>query len=325
MITVDKPADRIRDKSSLLSVVIPIYQEGDHIKSSIRVIENVLIEHGLTYEFILVDDGSKDNTWSQLKSLAGGNANMTAIRLSRNFGKESAICAGLEYAKGDMVLVMDADLQHPPGLIPQMVDAWLEGYDVIEGIKHSRGKENIIYKLCARFFYYIIYKSSDINLGQASDYKLLDRKVVEAWKKLPERAIFFRGMFAWLGFERKEIEFDVAQRVNGTTKWSLLRLLRLAVNAITSYTSVPLHCITLLGIIMFFGSAILGIQTLFMKLSGKAGEGFTTVILLQLIIGSAIMTSLGIIGIYISKIYKEVKARPRYLISEYYKGGDDKC
>jgi len=325
MITVDKPADRIRDRSSLLSVVIPIYQEGDHIKNSIKVIENVLVENGLTYEFILVDDGSKDNTWSQLKSLAGGCENMTAIRLSRNFGKESAICAGLEYAGGDMVLVMDADLQHPPGLIPQMVDAWLEGYDVIEGIKHSRGKENIIYKLCARFFYYIIYKSSDIDLGQASDYKLLDRNVVEAWKKLPERAIFFRGMSAWLGFERKEIEFDVAQRVNGTTKWSLLRLIRLAVNAITSYTSVPLHCITLLGIIMFFGSAILGIQTLFMKLSGKASEGFTTVILLQLIIGSAIMTSLGIIGIYISKIYKEVKGRPRYLISEYYKGGDDKC
>ncbi|HPU63838.1 MAG TPA: glycosyltransferase family 2 protein [Mobilitalea sp.] len=325
MITVEKPADRIRRKKALLSVVIPIYQEGDHIKSSVKVIEQVLIEHGLFYEFILVDDGSKDNTWSELKSLAGGNDRMTAIRLSRNFGKESAICAGLEYAGGDMVLVMDADLQHPPDLIPRMVDAWMEGYDVVEGIKHSRGKENFAYKLCARFFYYIIYKSSDIHLGHASDYKLLDRKVVEAWKKLPERAVFFRGMSAWLGFERKEIEFDVAERVNGTTKWSLFRLLKLALNAITSYTSVPLHFITLMGTIMFIGSVILGIQTLIMKFTGKASEGFTTVILLQLIIGSAIMTSLGIIGIYISKIYKEVKARPRYLISEYYKGGDDKC
>lgn len=329
MITVDKPAGRNRDKNSLLSVVIPIYQEGEHIKSSIKVIEKVLIDHAIVYEFILVDDGSKDNTWAELKSLASEDDRITLIRLSRNFGKESAICAGLEYADGDMVLVMDSDLQHPPELIPKMVDAWLEGYDVVEGIKHSRGKEKPVYRICAKFFYYIIYKSSDIHLGQASDYKLLDRKVVEAWKKLPERAIFFRGMSAWLGFERKEIKFDVAERVNGTTKWSLLRLIRLALNAITSYTSVPLHCITLLGIIMFIGSVILGIQTLITKLSGKASPGFTTVILLQLIIGSAIMTSLGIIGIYISKIYMEVKSRPRFIITEYVKGngrgGDDKC
>lgn len=324
MITVNKPTDRT--EYSLLSVVIPIYQEGSHIKSTIKVIENVLIDNNFAYEFILIDDGSTDNTWSELRSLAKDNDKMSIIRLSRNFGKESALCAGLEYTAGNMILVMDSDLQHPPEIIPDMVKAWLyEGYDVVEGIKRSRGKENFIYRACARFFYYLIYKSSDINLGRASDFKLLDRKVVEAWKELPERAIFFRGMSAWLGFERKEIEFDVAERVNGKTKWSLLRLIRLAANAITSYTSVPLHCITLLGIIMFFGALIMGIQTLFMKLSGRAGDGFTTVILLQLIIGSAIMTSLGIIGIYLTKIYKEVKSRPRYIISNYIKGGDDKC
>ena len=149
--------------------------------------------------------------------------------------------------------------------------------------------------------------------------------MVEAWKELPERAIFFRGMSAWLGFDRKEIEFDVEERVNGSSKWSLLRLIKLAISAITSYTSVPLHCITLMGIIMFIGALILGIQTLFMKFSGKASDGFTTVILLLLIIGSAIMTSLGIIGIYLTKIYQEVKSRPRYLISDYIRGGDKKC
>lgn len=326
MITVDKLTNNTRTSDSLLSVVIPIYQEGNHIKSSIKVIENVLIENKVVYEFILVDDGSKDNTWSELKNLANDSEHIIIIRLSRNFGKESALCAGLEYAKGDMVLVMDADLQHPPEIIPEMVNAWLtEGYDVVDGIKRSRGKENIIYRVCAKLFYYLIYKSSDVHLGRASDYKLLDRKVVEAWKELPERAIFFRGMSAWVGFKRKEIEFDVADRVNGKTKWSLLRLIRLAANAITSYTSVPLHCITLLGIIMFFIAVVLGFQTLFMKLSGRASDGFTTVILLLLIIGSAIMTSLGIIGIYLTKIYKEVKARPRYLISDYIRGGDDKC
>lgn len=324
MITVDKPCERRRD--SLLSIVIPVYQEGSHIQNTIRVIEKILMDNHINHEFILVDDGSTDNTWSELKSLAKDRAGISLLRLSRNFGKEAALCAGLEYAGGDMVLVMDADLQHPPEIIPDMVKAWLEeGYDVVEGIKRSRGKENLIYRACARFFYYLIYKSSDINLGQASDFKLMDRKVVEAWKELPEKAVFFRGMSAWLGFERKEIEFDVAERVNGKTKWSLLHLIRLAANAITSYTSVPLHCITLLGILMFFGAIVMGAQTLFMKLSGRASDGFTTVILLLLIIGSAIMTSLGIIGIYLTKIYKEVKSRPRYLISNYIKGGDDKC
>ena len=321
-----KALEQKRTTESKLSVVIPVYQEGSHIKNSIGVIEKVLIDHNIPYEFVLVDDGSRDNTWSELKILASGSEHVTALRLSRNFGKESALCAGLEYADGDMVLVMDSDLQHPPSLIPKMVQAWREeGVDVVEGIKNSRGKENIIYKACARFFYYLIYKTSDINLGKASDYKLMDRKVVEAWKEMPERATFFRGMSAWLGFERKQICFDVAERVNGKTKWSLLRLIRLAANAITSYTSVPLHCITFLGIIMFIITLVMGIQTLIMKFSGKASDGFTTVILLQLLIGSSIMTSLGMIGIYLTKIYKEVKARPRYLISSCIKGGEKKC
>ena len=306
-----------RTYDSKLSLVIPVYQEGSHIRSSIATIENVLISNNIKYDFVLVDDGSRDNTWSELKSMAEQNKNIIALRLSRNFGKESAICAGLDYADGDMVIVMDADLQHPPQLIPEMVRAWRdEGYDIVEGVKNTRGRENPFYKLCAKFFYYIIYKTADIDLGQASDYKLLDRKVVEAWKELPERATFFRGMSAWLGYDRKQLLFDVAERVNGKSKWSLFRLIRLAVNAITSYTSVPLHCITLLGVLMSAGAIILGIQTLYMKFSGKATSGFTTVILLLLIIGSSIMISLGMIGLYLGKIYKEVKHRPRYLVAK---------
>ena len=306
-----------RTQESRLSIVIPVYQEGIHIRNSIGVIEKVLITNHINYEFVLVDDGSKDNTWAELKSMAESNVNISSLCLSRNFGKESALCAGLEYADGDMVLVMDADLQHPPELIPKMVQVWREeGIDVVEGIKSARGKENPIYKLGAKFFYYIIYKTSDINLGNASDFKLMDRRVIEAWKEMPERTTFFRGMSAWLGFDRKQLEFEVADRVNGRTKWSYLRLVRLAMNAITSYSSVPLHCITVLGIVTFFGGAIFSIQTLYMKFSGKAISGFTTVILLQLMIGSAIMVSLGMIGIYLTKIYNEIKARPRYLISK---------
>lgn len=315
-----------RTESAKLSIVIPVYQEGSHIKSSIGVIEGVLQNNQIPYEFVLVDDGSKDNSWQQIKAMAESNENIISLRLSRNFGKEAALCAGLDYASGAMVLVMDSDLQHPPTLIPEMVKAWREeGFDVVEGIKSSRGKENPIYRICARFFYYIIYKTADINLGQASDFKLMDRKVIEAWKEMPERATFFRGMSAWLGFEHKQIKFDVADRVNGKSKWSLLRLIRLAVNAITSYTSIPLHFITVLGICLFIGAIVMGIQTLYMYFSGKALSGFTTVILLQLIIGSSIMISLGMIGIYLTKIYKEVKSRPRYLVSQCIKGGDKKC
>jgi len=326
METIENILNHNRTTQSRLSVVLPIFQEGSHIKNSVGVIEAILIENNIPYEFVLIDDGSRDNSWKELKSLANENKNVTALRLSRNFGKEAAICAGLEYAKGDMVLVMDADLQHPPSLIPQMVQAWRdEGVDVVEGVKNSRGKENFIYRTCARFFYYIIYKTSDIHLGKTSDFKLMDRKVVEAWKDMPERATFFRGMSAWLGYDRKQIGFDVAERVSGKTKWSIFRLTRLAANAITSYTSIPLHFVTILGIIMFIGTIILGIQTLYMKFTGKSLDGFTTVILLQLLIGSSIMISLGIIGIYLTKIYKEVKARPRYLISKCIKGGEKKC
>lgn len=309
--------NRIRTIESKLSIIIPVYQEGIHIRNSVGVIESILLSNHINYEFVLVDDGSKDNSWEELKSLAEYNPKVVSLRLSRNFGKESALCAGLEYADGDMILVMDSDLQHPPELIPEMVRIWREeGYDVIEGIKSSRGKENPIYKVCAKFFYYIIYKTSEINLGKASDFKLMDRRVIDAWKEMPERVTFFRGMSAWLGFDRKQISFDVAERVNGKTKWSLVRLIRLAMNAITSYTSLPLHFITVLGIIMFLGAALMGVQTLYMKFSGKAMSGFTTVILLQLIIGSSIMISLGMIGIYLTKIYIEVKGRPRYLVSK---------
>lgn len=325
METIQPIIDHDRSTKSILSVVIPAYQEGSHIRSSIGVIENILIENDILYEFVIIDDGSKDNTWEEIKLLASSNPKVTALRLSRNFGKEAALCAGLEYATGDMLLVMDADLQHPPELIPQMVKAWRdEGYDVVDCIKNSRGKENPFYHAFAKVFYYILRKTADIDLENASDYKLMDRKVIEAWKQLPERTTFFRGMTSWVGFERKQLRFAVAKRVNGRTKWSAYRLLRLAVNAITSFTSVPLHCITILGILMFIGTMFLGVQTLYMKMSGRALDGFTTVILLQLLIGSSVMISLGMIGIYLTKIYHEVKGRPRYLVSKCIKGGEKK-
>ena len=306
-----------RNVNARLDVVIPVYQEETHIINSIGIIKKILLENKINHRFILIDDGSKDKTWEKLTYLAMEDDAIIAIRLSRNFGKEAALCAGLECSDGYMVIVMDADLQHPPSLIPLMVKAWREeGVDVVEGVKNKRGNEKLLYRICAKTFYKFIYKTSSIDLTGASDFKLLDKKVVKAWKTLSERTTFFRGMSAWVGFSRRQIPFDVSERVDGVTKWSFLRLLKLAVNAITSYTTVPLHFISFLGGILLVISFIIGIQTIYMKIAGYAVGGITTIILLLLFIGSCIMISLGIIGIYLTKIYHEVKERPRYLVSK---------
>lgn len=306
-----------------ISIVVPVYNEGAHIRESMAHVEHICEEASIPYELVLIDDGSRDNSWEELRSMAEENPHITAVRLSRNFGKEPALCAGLDIAAGAAVIVMDADLQHPPEYIPEMVRLWKEGAEVVEGVKKSRGKEKRSYRFCAKLFYGMINKATGIDFDNASDFKLLDRKVVEAMKQMPERMTFFRGMSAWVGFERRTFGFEVAERVDGASKWSLKRLITLAVTAVTSYTSAPLHCITILGFVMLLGTLVLGIQTLYMKFAGYAQDGFTTVILLLLFIGSMMMISLGIIGLYLMKIYHEVKGRPRYLTSRVIRKGEE--
>ena len=300
-----------------VTVVIPVYNEELLIRENVEVIAGFLREAKIVFTILLVDDGSRDSTWHELMVLAEEHDFVKALRLSRNFGKEAAICAGLEEADGDACIIMDSDLQHPPQLIPEMIRLWTdEGYDVVEGVKSSRGKESLLNKVGAGLFYSILSKLSGLNMQQASDFKLLDRKVVDAWKSLNERGTFFRGMSAWVGYNRKSLPFSVGTRTRGTSKWSVLNLFSLAIKAITSFSSFPLHIVTFIGVFFLLGALILGIQTIYMKVSGMALSGFTTVILLLLIIGSALMISLGIIGSYIARIYDEVKFRPRYIVSE---------
>jgi polyisoprenyl-phosphate glycosyltransferase len=302
---------------SFITVVIPVYNEENQICENIAVIRNCLTQTGLEYEILLVDDGSSDNTWFKLRMLSEEIPGIKALRLSRNFGKEAALCAGLEAAEGDACVIMDADLQHPPELIPEMVRLWKEeGYEVVEGVKALRGNENPVNKIGAHLFYHILSKLSGFDINQASDFKLLDKRVVLAWRHMKERDTFFRGMSAWAGFNRISVPFNVRSRTKGVSKWSLLKLFKLAVNAITSFSSLPLHLVTFMGLIFLTGSLVLGIQTVYMKLMGMAFSGFTTVILLLLIIGSTLMISLGVIGTYIARIYEEVKHRPRYIVAE---------
>ena len=306
-----------------ISVVIPVYNEEDQIFENVCLIRECLVKNGISHEIIMVDDGSTDNTWYAIKSLLEKIPQTCAVRLSRNFGKEAAICAGLERAEGDACVIMDADLQHPPHIIPEMVRLWQEGFEVVEAVKTSRGKEPFAKKASSTVFYSLMKKFSGIDLKGASDYKLLDRKVVCALRAMKERDTFFRGMSAWTGFNRVSLPFNVAERKKGNSKWPMLKLVKLAVTAITSFSAAPLQIVTFLGLIFLTGSFFLGIQTLYKKMAGISLDGFTTVILLLLIIGSTLMISLGIIGTYIARIFDEVKGRPRYLISEMLRSGKE--
>ena len=187
---------------------------------------------------------------------------------------------------------------------------------MVEGVKASRGKERLINKLGANSFYGLLKKLSGLSLDRASDFKLLDKKVVDAWNRMGERVVFFRGMSAWVGFKRISLPFEVADRKDGKSKWSLYKLFKLAINAITAFSSAPLQIVTFIGVLFSIGAIVLAIQTLYMKFMNIAFSGFTTVILLLLIIGSTLMISLGIIGTYVARIFDEVKGRPRYLVSE---------
>lgn len=297
----------------VLSVVIPIYNEINIEPNIVRVMD-VLKSSSINYEIILVDDGSKNSAWNEISDIVDKYDNVVGIAFSRNFGKESALCAGLDIASGDCAVCLDSDMQFPPEVIPDMYTLWQEGYEVVEGVKKQRQKEGIMYKICAGTFYTMLKKTSDIDLKNSSDFRLLDRAAIDAWKEMPEKQTFFRGMSSWVGFKRIQYEFEVADREEGESKWSFKSLVSLAIDAVTSYTAAPLYAATIFGLIFFVFAVIMGIQTLYMKIRGGALGGFTTVILLQLLIGAILLLGLGVIGIYIKKIYEEVKGRPRYII-----------
>ena len=301
---------------SRLSVIIPSFNEEDNIENTASVVGNVLKEAGIDYDLLFVSDGSTDNTFSIVEKLSKEDNRTQGIQFSRNFGKEAAIFAGLEYADGDCVAVMDCDLQHPARVLVDMYRLWEEGYEVVEGIKSKRGKENPFYRLFTKIFYGIMSSLMKIDMNATSDFKLLDRKVVEAMLELPERNTFFRALSFWAGFKSTSVSFDVEERKAGKSKWSFSGLVKYAVSNTTSFTTAPLKFVFILGMLLMVFSFVLGIETLVNYFLGIAADGFTTVILLLLIVGGCIMISLGIIGHYIARIYEEVKGRPRYIVSK---------
>ncbi len=299
---------------SVLSVVIPSFDEEGNISNTVSTVSGILENAGIDHELIFVDDGSSDKTYELILKEAATNDKVKGISFSRNFGKEASIFAGLSVATGDCVAVMDCDLQHPPALLPQMFKCWQDGFEVVEGIKSSRGKEGFFHKICAGFFYSIMSKLIRMDMKATSDYKLLDRKVVNALLSLPEKNTFFRALSFWVGFKTTKLEYDVEARKYGKTKWSFTSLMKYAINNATSFSTFPLQIVTFMGVVSVLFSIALGIQTLVKYFMGTAEAGFPTVILLIMLVGGFIMISLGIIGHYLARIYEEVKGRPRFII-----------
>ncbi len=300
---------------ALLSVIIPSYNEEDNIAKTAARLKEILTGADIPYELLFISDGSRDRTFEEIEKAAEHDPCVKGYEFSRNFGKEAAIFAGLHQARGNCAVVIDCDLQHPPEVIPKMFGLWKEGYDVVEGIKSDRGDEGTLHKLFAGAFYGIMSKLMKINMKDTSDYKLLDRRVIDVLLELKESNTFFRALSFWVGFRSATVSYEVQERTAGESKWSFVSLMKYALMNTTSFTTVPLQIVTFLGILSIAVSGIMGLQTLIRYFMGNSVEGFTTVILLVLIIGGFIMVSLGIIGHYIARIYEEVKGRPRYIIA----------
>jgi dolichol-phosphate mannosyltransferase len=274
----------------------------------------LLAEHNIEGEFIFVNDGSSDRTHEIINELSSEQDNIIGLHFSRNFGKESAISAGLAAVSGNCAVVIDCDLQHPPEKIIEMYHLWEQGYEIVEGIKKERGQEKKMHSIGAKFFYSVISHMAGFDMANSSDFKLLDRKVIDVLNKMPERG-FFRAISYWVGYNKTIVEYDVGERVDGESKWSTHGLIKYALSNISSYSTAPMQTVTVLGVLMLIISVIFGVWALIDKITGRALEGMTTVIIITIFIGSIIMISLGIIGYYIARIYEEIKGRPKYIIS----------
>lgn len=305
-----------------VSVIVPVYNE----EISLPVFHDTLSEviqsmDQYDWEVLYVNDGSIDKTQSIIEEISRKDENVAYIELSRNFGKENAMLAGFDYMRGDCAIIIDADLQDPPVLIKEMLNYWEEGYEDIYAKRRSRGKESWLRRRFSMAFYNILDRSTNFNiLKNVGDFRLLDRKCIDALRKLRESERYTKGLFCWIGFKKKEILFDRGDRQYGRSHWSFLSLTGLAVEGITSFTTMPLRLATLVGLITGFGAIIYMIWTLIKVITwGDPVAGFPTLISVILFLGSIQLICIGILGEYIARIFNESKRRPNYLVSNYYK------
>jgi len=304
-------------KDFMISVVIPAYNEEGNIEVLYEKLVAVLKNYS-PYEIIFVDDGSDDSTLTKVKQIARADKSVKYISLSRNFGHQNALRAGLDHAHGDCVISMDADLQHPPVLIPKMISRWQNGYDIVLTRRSDIETKSFLKKWSSKLFYWFMNKLSGLDIESgAADFRLLDKRVVQIIRNVDETNLFLRGFVNWVGFKRCFLEYVPNQRFSGTTKYSYKKMISLAVQGITSFSVTPLHFLALFGCIISIFSGLYAIYALFMYFfTDMVTPGWTSVIASVLFIGGIQLIALGIVAEYVGKIFIEQKRRPNYIVKE---------
>ena len=300
-----------------ISLIVPCFNEEDTVdafyKKTVEVWQKL---NQYELEIVYVDDGSKDRTLQKIEKLHEKDNRVKCTSFSRNFGKEAAIFAGLHHVTGDAAVVVDVDLQHPLEKIIEMAALWEQGYEVVEGVKEDRGTEKRIHKGFANLFYSWISKLAGLDMKNSSDFKLIDRKVIEALKGFKEKTPFFRALSFWVGFKSIAVSYTVEERSAGATKWSTKALVKYAFRNLISFTYAPLYMIAVLGTIVILFGVVLGVDALISYVNGTAQGGYPTLLFVMVLTAGAIISSLGIMSVYIAKIYEEIKGRPQYIVGK---------
>ncbi len=314
----------MRPAHPLISIVAPCYNEADAVGLFADAVIKTIEREDVRYELVFVDDGSTDDTRARLSALAGRHLEIRVVTFSRNFGKEAALTAGLDHAEGDAVIVMDADLQDPPELIHSFVEKWREGYDVVYATRDDRNTDTFAKRFTAEGFYRLFNKISAVKIPEnTGDYRLMDRRVVETIKTLPERSRFMKGLFAWVGFRSTGVDYVRPARAAGETKFNFWRLWNFAIDGFASFSTAPLRVWSYIGgviaILSFLYASVIILITLF---TGNNVPGYASLLTFILFFGSVQMISVGVLGEYISRLFIEVKRRPIYIVDEVYGGGE---
>ena len=307
-----------------ISCVVPVFNEAEVVAAFLEALTEQIRAITQKFEIIVVDDGSKDDTTATVEALSSGNPHIRLIALSRNFGKEAALTAGIDAVTGDVALLIDADFQHPLEMIPVFMNYWRQGYDMIYGVRTDRKDESFFKKKGAQLFYRIMSNSTGVDIpANAGDFRLMSSKVIKSLQNMPERGRFMKGMYAWVGFKSIGVPFEVQDRMAGESGWGYRKLTNLALSGITSFTTLPLRLVGALGLLISFISVFYAFFVVFRTIiSGSPLPGWPTVVIAITFIGGIQLLSLGVLGEYIAGIFSEVKRRPIYLIQKR-KGFDD--
>lgn len=300
-----------------LSVIVPMYYEEKVAYEFYKRLKNVVEKIDFNYEIIFINDGSRDNTLMILKDIANEDLNVRIIDFSRNFGHQVAVTAGILNCKGDLAVVIDADLQDPPELIVNMIEEWKKGFDVVYAKRKTRKGESKFKLVTAKYFYKILSNLADIDIPRdTGDFRLIDKNVIESFKKMPERNRFIRGMISWIGFKQTFVEYNRDERFAGETKYPLKKMIKFATDGIISFSSKPLKVMSSLGIVTLVVSFVILVYSIVSKLYGNTSSGWTSIMCVLVFFSGVQLVSLGIIGEYIARIYDESKNRPLYLVNE---------